>query len=277
MYPKILLACDAEGLARSAVPIVAGLAREAAGEVLVLAVAAPDAGSKLRSALEGHARAAAQELALSGVRSRYQVRSGERAADKIVGTATHWGADLVVLGSHGRGDLAGLFVGSVGHRVAAHLELPILLVRSGADGSGSVGPTQIVRILLAVDHSDSSKAAVRVARGLAREHGATVEIVHVREIVPVSQVPLVEPEADITTLLSDARRLLEEAGVAVTTVPLWSGPTTEAIANAADRFDADLIVMGSRRLTDLGGLLLGSTAHGVMRRTHRPVLLAERS
>jgi nucleotide-binding universal stress UspA family protein len=34
--------------------------------------------------------------------------------------------------------------------------------------------------------------------------------------------------------------------------------------------------MGSRRLTDLGGLIVGSIAQGVIRQTARPVLLAER-
>lgn len=48
------------------------------------------------------------------------------------------------------------------------------------------------------------------------------------------------------------------------------------LAAAAERWNADLIVVGSRRPTDLGGLVLGSVGHELVRRTYRPVLLAER-
>jgi nucleotide-binding universal stress UspA family protein len=47
------------------------------------------------------------------------------------------------------------------------------------------------------------------------------------------------------------------------------------IAAAAEEWDADLIVMGSRRLSDLRSLLLGSTAHAVMHISDRPVLISE--
>lgn len=71
-------------------------------------------------------------------------------------------------------------------------------------------------------------------------------------------------------------QVLEQAGTTARSELLAEeGPVAASIADAADRSDAGLIVMGSRRLTDLGGLVLGSAAHGVVRRTQRPVLLAE--
>ena len=50
-----------------------------------------------------------------------------------------------------------------------------------------------------------------------------------------------------------------------------------AIVRAARDWGADLVVLGSRRPTDLDGLLLGSTAHALVRLTSRPLLLAERT
>jgi nucleotide-binding universal stress UspA family protein len=47
-----------------------------------------------------------------------------------------------------------------------------------------------------------------------------------------------------------------------------------AIVAAAGRLDADLVVLGSRRPSHLGGLVLGSVAHEVIHQLRRPVLLA---
>jgi len=49
------------------------------------------------------------------------------------------------------------------------------------------------------------------------------------------------------------------------------------IAAEADRIDADVIVIGSRRRGDLAALVLGSLTRDLLRRTTRPVLLAEAS
>lgn len=48
------------------------------------------------------------------------------------------------------------------------------------------------------------------------------------------------------------------------------------IAQEADKLPADLIVMGSRGLTALKGLIMGSVTTGVLARTKCPVLLAPR-
>ncbi len=56
-----------------------------------------------------------------------QVRSG-RAADEIVAEQARLGADLVVMGSHGRGMLGRFIVGSVAHAVLATVRCPLLLV-----------------------------------------------------------------------------------------------------------------------------------------------------
>lgn len=53
-------------------------------------------------------------------------------------------------------------------------------------------------------------------------------------------------------------------------------PPIGRILEALDAWNADLIVMGVRRVTNLGGLVVGSIAHIVFRQTKRPVLLAER-
>jgi nucleotide-binding universal stress UspA family protein len=52
-----------------------------------------------------------------------------------------------------------------------------------------------------------------------------------------------------------------------------SGEQAKAIVDEAGRFDADLIIMGSRGLSDFQALLLGSVAHRVVHYAHSPVLI----
>jgi len=56
--------------------------------------------------------------------------SGERVASVIDGEAKQWGADLIVIGTHGRSGLSRLLLGSVAEGVARGTSVPVLLVRA---------------------------------------------------------------------------------------------------------------------------------------------------
>lgn len=56
--------------------------------------------------------------------------SGERVASMIDGEAQQWGADLIVIGTHGRSGLSRLLLGSVAEGVARGTSVPVLLVRA---------------------------------------------------------------------------------------------------------------------------------------------------
>ena len=185
----------------------------------------------------------------------------------------------MALGTHGRGSLGSLLVGSVSHEVLAKLDCPTLLVhaRRGA-GEYAAEPRPIRRILVAVDETEESRAALAASRELAGESGAAVQVVHVLERSNIAEAAAyVEPEETARQLLEHAERILGGSGRIVESRVLRDAPTAAAIVAAAEDWDADLIVLGSRRLTDLGGLLLGSVTHAVVRRTTRPVLLAQRA
>jgi nucleotide-binding universal stress UspA family protein len=58
--------------------------------------------------------------------------SAHDISGSIVGDASRWRADLVVIGTHGRSGLERLFLGSVAESVARHAPVPVLLVKSGS-------------------------------------------------------------------------------------------------------------------------------------------------
>jgi nucleotide-binding universal stress UspA family protein len=281
MYRRILFGMDAAGHAGQALPVVTTLARTSGGEVVVLHVRDASLDLVSPAIAEGHVDDAVAALTAAGVSASGEVAVTREAGPvaRIVVGARELGADLVALGSRGRTHVGGLLLGSVSHAVAAKLDVPVLLVHEGAKGEQPAAAGRIQRVLVAVDASDRAPGTLAAARELAREHGAAVLAVHAREVgFYGGPAVYVEPEPPAAGLLEQAEEQLAGSGRYVETRVLEGDePVAARIVAAADQWVADVIVLGSRRLTDLGGLLLGSVAHDVVRRTGRPVLLAERA
>ena len=74
---------------------------------------------------------AAKELHDAGVKAHYEVRNTiyGQAGREIVDAARAHDAGVIVMGSRGRGDLAGLVLGSTAHKVIHFSDRPVLVVR----------------------------------------------------------------------------------------------------------------------------------------------------
>jgi nucleotide-binding universal stress UspA family protein len=131
------------------------------------------------------------------------------------------------------------------------------------------------RILLAVDPSEHSKKAAEVVAGMAGEGRSEVLALHVRTVAwPQSQVVGDSPD-DAQALVDQVVAELAEAGVRVEgkvrATP--SSSPSRTIIDEANSMGADLVVVGSRGLSELEGLLVGSTAHQVIHHASCPVLV----
>jgi nucleotide-binding universal stress UspA family protein len=133
------------------------------------------------------------------------------------------------------------------------------------------------RILLAVDGSQHSAKAVPVAADLAKKSNSEVVVVHVREHAAARGGNWeLEPAADADALVERVKSELAAAGVTVNgrVDRALAGRAAQAILDVASNEGADLIVMGTRGLSDLKGLLLGSVTHKVIQLSDCPVLVA---
>ena len=149
-----------------------------------------------------------------------------------------------------------------------------------AERKPSVHPPQIQNILVAVDFSDYSKAALDYATFLAEEFGATLTLVHAVE-------PYVYPEdlsAGYTIDQIDAhwmekdKEKLEALGRTIkagipSSVVVTMGPAWNQIVEMAKTWKADMIVIGTHGRTGLKHVVLGSTAERVVRHAACPVLV----
>lgn len=144
------------------------------------------------------------------------------------------------------------------------------------------------KVLFATDGSEAAAEAERLLKALPLPEGAQIEVLCVvSEPVPligayaegawVNQDPLyqiAQTERDLAqSLLEGAAARLSRPGVE-TRVAIRDGAVAREIMAAADDSQADLVVVGSRGLTGLDRLLLGSVAQNVARHSRRPVLVA---
>ena len=132
-------------------------------------------------------------------------------------------------------------------------------------------------VLVALDGSVYSEAALPTAIEVAKKYGADLFIVHVvehdrgRAVVYTTESP-----AEATQLVGKAVRVARDAGVAAEgdLRDVAVGHVARAIVETAEAKQIDLIVMGSRGLSDIQGLLLGSVTHKVIQLAHSSVLVA---
>ena len=132
-------------------------------------------------------------------------------------------------------------------------------------------------ILIPIDGSDCSRNALPTAIEVAKRFGANVYVLHVQEHDRgrAGAFPLVtKDEAD--QLVADAIGTVRTAGVDAKGEVCggYTGRVPEGIVQVAKDQDCDLIVMGSRGLSDVAGAFLGSVTHGVIHLADAAVLVA---
>jgi nucleotide-binding universal stress UspA family protein len=147
------------------------------------------------------------------------------------------------------------------------------------------GDIMFERILVAVDVSDTDERALQTAIRLAAEGHAQLRIVHAVDVVNVNlgaEFPDPAPMSDDIVrnglkVLSSAEAKAAAGGAAFEThlvkIEKLKQSIAEAIADDAEAWAADLIVIGTHGRRGLSRLFLGSVAEGVARAAAMPVLL----
>lgn len=133
----------------------------------------------------------------------------------------------------------------------------------------------INKILVPVDGSEHSKKALEFACELAKKFETQLHLLHVIQppirtqtmVVGISSVTTELSQKEINKIGSDlmqaARRIADDHDCTEVETQIEAGSPAQHILESADRHNADLIVMGSRGLSDIAGLLLGSVSHKV--------------
>jgi nucleotide-binding universal stress UspA family protein len=145
------------------------------------------------------------------------------------------------------------------------------------------GDTMYQKILVPVDGSPTSGQAVREALKLAQILNAQLELVHVyKDIIYLVDKDYINYEELQRTvrycgekILTEAEAIVKAAGMEAETrlIQASSERVAHLLLAEAERWQAELIVIGTHGHTGFSRLLLGSVAEGVVRAAPIPVLL----
>jgi nucleotide-binding universal stress UspA family protein len=136
------------------------------------------------------------------------------------------------------------------------------------------------RILVAVDGSEPSLKAVRLAAEMAKRFDARLTLVHVvpKLLLPPDvyglTIAAVEKEhrAYADAILDKARAVIEDEALDVSTTVLFGAPA-EALAEEAAAADVGMVVVGSRGHGAVARVILGSVSDRLVHVSSKPVLV----
>ena len=141
---------------------------------------------------------------------------------------------------------------------------------------------ELKRILVAIDFSEESRAAMKVGMALAGQVGAALHLLHVLEVIagaeplsrPIEARLAIEATAsdELGRMLSPAEQTRFRAALAVE----WGSPFDEIIRYARSR-NIDLITMGTHGRGGVRRLVIGSVAENVVRHASCAVLTVNRT
>jgi len=278
---RILFATDGSEEADAAAAVAASLAAGSAAKVRVVHVWDLEVHQR-KGVWDVEMRAEAERLVHETVR-RFRAlgvdadgqlaRAGQdHVAEAIAEVAREFDADLVVVGSRGLSDWQAVRRRSISHALLGALDCELLIVRSTARPMHEPR-----RIVVAVAGGEDVPRAVRAAVD-AGGPGARVLVLHVQQaVIGVQGFAYYEPDDEVHETIRQAVDMLVAAGITPATQIAEPGPVAVAVADAAAGWEADIIVLGSTRMGDIASIVFGSVTHDLLRKTDRPVLVAERA
>ncbi|SHG83756.1 universal stress protein [Halobaculum gomorrense] len=288
----IVVATDGSDPAAAAVEAAIGLAAGTGARLHACTVVNPfPTGQKLtdlrdhREEAEERVKSIASRAEEAGVDAVATLREGV-PADELLACVDEVGADVVVVGTHGRGGARRVLLGSVAEAIVRTADVPVLVVHGDGErrewGSES-------RLVVATDGSDAVVPAERIGVDLAATLGARLTAVsaidEARTLANVGGGVLTNE-----TIESVKRALSERAGDAVDRVleraedagldadaEMIAGEPSRAVCGYARDADADLVVVGTHGRTGVRRVVLGSVAERILRAADRPVLVVPAS
>ena len=293
MFTTVVVPLDGSELAERALPYAVRFAAERGGRLALVRAALGPLPSGL--SWERQQLAAVEEATayLAGVAEKVATRVPVTTAalyghpvDEILAAVEQFGADSVVMATHGRTGLAHLLFGSVAEAVLARSSVPVFVVHA-RPGEAAAPPfdSTSARIIVPLDGSAFAEAVLPAALEIVGDAG---ELVLTSVAEPPDHVErdergrvlayLDQQEEAITRDALDYLRRIQAAlthqrpGLHVT-LDVRIGDPGAGIAIAEVARGADLVVMATHGRTGLRRALLGSVAGDVVATGSVPVLL----
>lgn len=279
---RILYATDFSTASRTALPVVAALARRYGAEVylanvrspLPYTMATPEAVCVVERKREHEARAAMDQLLqspeLQGLATSVIIEAGE-AAEELKRAVQDYDIDLAIVGTHGRTGLMRLLIGSLAEELFRTLDCPVLTVGPRMVKRLAPPDGRIKTILCPTDLSLESRAVFPYASSLAMEYRARIVLQHT--------VPAKNPLSPMAVQMASAARQEVQRTFCPEIDPRCKseivvdfGDPAERILACAHQYEADLIAFGVRPGGEASTHFRNTVAYRVILNAECPVL-----
>ena len=202
-------------------------------------------------------------------------RTGD-PVDVILKIEKEHDVDLIVLGTRGRKGVKRMFHGSVAESIIRSAHCPVLTLRKPESETAARGADFHPKILVPIDFSVYSYAALDFASSIAHAIDAGITILHVDDS---TEPPTTDSNYGNAPLSSDRQKLWtqlkkfepREKGLTFGH-KILGGPAKNQIIQFAQENDYDYIVLGTHGRTGIGRALMGSVTEQVVRNATCPVV-----
>jgi nucleotide-binding universal stress UspA family protein len=182
-------------------------------------------------------------------------------------------AEMIVVGSNGRGAVGRVLLGSVSSGVVHHAKCPVAVIR---DEASWMPHSNGAPVLVGIDCSPASESALAIAFDEASRRGVDLTALHAWSDSAVYQIPWLDWKSEAKESLAEymAGWGARYPDVNVHRVVAFDHPGRALID---DSESAQLVVVGSHGRGGLTGMLLGSVSNAVVHSVHTPVIVARPS
>jgi len=284
---SIFLAVDGSEDSIAAARLISELPLEEQCQVTVLSVLTAMQTPGLSILLEAQ-KQATTILERAGINHITGILHGHPAKE-LVSFAQEQNPDLLVVGAKGLRATLDIFLGGIAQQVAEYAEESVLIVRSPYEG--------LQRVLLTIDGSEPSQRAVAYLANLPLLQDTRVDILHVLSPMPMelkqvaatgmrtnigdleqehvnSQRSIEEEEQAGRELLHQAKQQFKNSGWQVETYLFRGDAAADALSHIQEH-DIDLVVAGSRGLSEIRGWLMGSFSRKMIHYADSSVLIVK--
>lgn len=292
MIDTIIVPLDGSAWAEQILPHAAAAARAFKARVLLLRILEQPAAAagpvdsvawrRERKQAESYLETRAERLRLQDLDVSCEVGEGNAAREIMAQIHRHPG-NLLVLGTHGRGEAQSFDLGSTAKQVLSTGEASILLLRTG---DGPPPPEDGFRhVLVPLDGSPRAEWALYLATSVVSQIEGEVVLARV---VPTPPEPAIPTDDDTRRLaqelaerqrtaareyLDKTSRVLAGSNLAVRTRIEASPQVVQTLERIADEVEADLVVLSAHGCSGAAPWPYGSVSGRLLHRCTRPVLV----
>lgn len=294
MFKHILVPLDGSALAESVLPTAVSLSTTLKAAITLFHAIEHNAPEEVHKArhltsseeADDYLQAVARRN-FAGAMVDWHVHTDEvkDVASSIAAHAEEHKSDMILMCAHGHGGLRTVLFGSIAQRVIARGETPVLLLRPGSSSIPEI--LAFHKIILPLDSESAHDVVFQYAKSLAmafKSEIAMLTVIPTLGTLKGEQAATSSLLPGTTTALLDIEEQtagehlqmhvdeLQDAGFSATAEIVRGDPASE-IVSAAERLNADLMVLATHRKAGMDAFWAGSVAPEIARKTKLPLLL----